>query len=64
MTEGLFYNSDHVSVLVLEDEDALSHGVDPRATGPPHHLLVLTPLQEVCGHVWGAQDDSESRTSG
>lgn len=48
----------HVPVLVLKDEDALSHSVDPSSTGSSDHLLVLAPLQEVRGHVRRAQNDS------
>lgn len=46
----------HVAVLVLDDEDALPHGVDAGAARPAHHLLVLAASQEVRGHVGRAQD--------
>lgn len=52
----------HVPVLVLKDEDALSHSVDPSSTGPSDHLLVLAPLQEVHSHVRRAQNDSGLKT--
>lgn len=52
----------HVPVLVLKDEDALSHSVDPSSTSPSDHLLVLASLQEVRGHVRRAQNDSGLKT--
>lgn len=52
--------SHHVSLLALQDEDALSHCVDPSSPGPSHHLLVLAPLQEVRGYIRRAQDDSDT----